>query len=141
MQLRNNYDKEVFNGDLGYIERVDMEDRTLFVEYDVSELDELTLAYATTIHKSQGSEYPIVVMPVLMTHYVMLQRNLIYTGITRAKKICVLVGTKKALSFAIRNLSVLKRNTKLKERLNALEVQSAEIYMAAEPDTSYGKKA
>lgn len=148
MQLRNNYDKEVFNGDLGYIERVDMEDRTLFVcfdgrtvEYDVSELDELTLAYATTIHKSQGSEYPIVVMPVLMTHYVMLQRNLIYTGITRAKKICVLVGTKKALSFAIRNLSVLKRNTKLKERLNALEVQSAEIYMAAESDASYGKKA
>jgi len=146
MQLRNNYDKEVFNGDLGYIERVDMEDRTLFVcfdgrtvEYDVSELDELTLAYATTIHKSQGSEYPIVVMPVLMTHYVMLQRNLIYTGITRAKKICVLVGTKKALSFAIRNLSVLKRNTKLKERLNALESQSAEIYMAAEPGEGYGK--
>lgn len=148
MQQRNNYDKEVFNGDLGYIERVDMEDRTLFVcfdgrtvEYDVSELDELTLAYATTIHKSQGSEYPIVVMPVLMTHYVMLQRNLIYTGITRAKKICVLVGTKKALSFAIRNLSVLKRNTKLKERLNALESQSAEIYMAAEPGEGYGKKA
>lgn len=147
MQLRNNYDKEVFNGDLGYIERVDMEDRTLFVcfdgrtvEYDVSELDELTLAYATTIHKSQGSEYPIVVMPVLMTHYVMLQRNLIYTGITRAKKICVLVGTKKALSFAIRNLSVLKRNTKLKERLNALEGQSAKVSMAAEPDADYGKR-
>lgn len=146
MQLRNNYDKEVFNGDLGYIERVDMEDRTLFVcfdgrtvEYDVSELDELTLAYATTIHKSQGSEYPIVVMPVLMTHYVMLQRNLIYTGITRAKKICVLVGTKKALSFAIRNMLVLKRNTKLKERLNALDSQSAEIYMAAEPGEGYGK--
>lgn len=147
MQLRNNYDKEVFNGDLGYIERVDMEDRTLFVcfdgrtvEYDVSELDELTLAYATTIHKSQGSEYPIVVMPVLMTHYVMLQRNLIYTGITRAKKICVLVGTKKALSFAIRNLSVLKRNTKLKERLNTLESQSAKVSMAAEPDADYGKR-
>lgn len=147
MQLRNNYDKEVFNGDLGYIERVDMEDRTLFVcfdgrtvEYDVSELDELTLAYATTIHKSQGSEYPIVVMPVLMTHYVMLQRNLIYTGITRAKKICVLVGTKKALSFAIRNLSVLKRNTKLKERLNALDGQSAKVSMAAEPDADYGKR-
>lgn len=147
MQLRNNYDKEVFNGDLGYIERVDMEDRTLFVcfdgrtvEYDVSELDELTLAYATTIHKSQGSEYPIVVMPVLMTHYVMLQRNLIYTGITRAKKICVLIGTKKALSFAIRNLSVLKRNTKLKERLNALECQSAKVSMAAEPGADYGKR-
>lgn len=147
MQLRNNYDKEVFNGDLGYIEKVDMEDRTLFVcfdgrtvEYDVSELDELTLAYATTIHKSQGSEYPIVVMPVLMTHYVMLQRNLIYTGITRAKKICVLVGTKKALSFAIRNLSVLKRNTKLKERLNGLDGQSAEIFMAAESGEGYGKR-
>ena len=147
MQLRNNYDKEVFNGDFGYIERVDMEDRTLFVcfdgrtvEYDVSELDELTLAYATTIHKSQGSEYPIVVMPVLMTHYVMLQRNLIYTGITRAKKICVLVGTKKALSFAIRNLTVLKRNTKLKERLNALDGQSAKVSMAAEPGEGYGKK-
>lgn len=147
MQLRNNYDKEVFNGDFGYIERVDMEDRTLFVcfdgrtvEYDVSELDELTLAYATTIHKSQGSEYPIVVMPVLMTHYVMLQRNLIYTGITRAKKICVLVGTKKALSFAIRNLLVLKRNTKLKERLNALEGQSVKVSMAAEPDADYGKR-
>ena len=127
MQLRNNYDKEVFNGDLGYVENVDMEDRTLcvnfdgrLVEYDVSELDELTLAYATTIHKSQGSEYPIVVMPVLMTHYVMLQRNLIYTGITRAKKICVLIGTKKALAFAIRNMSVLKRNTKLKERLTSM---------------------
>lgn len=147
MQLRNNYDKEVFNGDLGYIERVDMEDRTLFVcfdgrtvEYDVSELDELTLAYATTIHKSQGSEYPIVVMPVMMTHYVMLQRNLIYTGITRAKKICVLVGTKKALSFAIRNLSVLKRNTKLKERLSGLESQSAKVSMAAEPGADYGKR-
>lgn len=71
------------------------------VEYDVTELDELTLAYATTIHKAQGSEYPIVVMPVLMNHFVMLQRNLIYTGITRAKKILVLVGTRKALSYAV----------------------------------------
>ena len=125
MQLRNNYDKDVFNGDLGFVESVDLEERTLsvnfddrLVEYDASELDELTLAYATTIHKSQGSEYPIVVIPVLMTHYVMLQRNLIYTGITRARKICVLIGTKKALSYAIRNMTVLKRNTKLKERLN-----------------------
>lgn len=125
MQIRNNYDKGVFNGDLGYIEEVDMEERTLIasfdgvsVEYEVSELDELSLAYATTIHKSQGSEYPIVVMPVLMNHYVMLQRNLIYTGITRAKKICVLIGTTKALACAIHNMSVLKRNTKLKERLN-----------------------
>ena len=125
MQLRNNYDKDVFNGDLGYIREVDTEERTLTVdfdgktvEYDVTELDELTLAYATTIHKAQGSEYPIVVMPVLMTHFVMLQRNLIYTGITRAKKICVLLGAAKALAYAVRNVSVLKRNTRLKERLN-----------------------
>ena len=125
MQLRNNYAKEVFNGDLGYIREVDTEERTLkvdfdgkWVEYDVTELDELTLAYATTIHKAQGSEYPIVVMPVLMTHFVMLQRNLIYTGITRAKKICVLLGAAKALAYAVRNVSVLKRNTRLKERLN-----------------------
>lgn len=157
MQLRNNYDKEVFNGDLGYVSQVSMEDRTLqvdfdgkLVEYEVSELDELTLAYATTIHKSQGSEYPIVVMPVLMTHYVMLQRNLIYTGITRAKKICVLLGTKKALSFAIRNMSVLKRNTKLKERLNPSPEQKehkvysisqeSEYMIAAEPIVEYNKQ-
>ena len=125
MQQRNNYAKEVFNGDQGYIREVDTEDRMLTVdfdgkkvEYDVTELDELTLAYATTIHKAQGSEYPIVVMPVLMTHFVMLQRNLIYTGITRAKKICVLLGAAKALAYAVRNVSVLKRNTRLKERLN-----------------------
>jgi exodeoxyribonuclease V alpha subunit len=160
MQLRNNYDKDVFNGDLDYVEQVNLEERTLsvnfedrLVEYDVSELDELTLAYATTIHKSQGSEYPIVVMPVLMTHYVMLQRNLIYTGITRAKKICVLIGTKKALSFAIHNMSVLKRNTKLKERLNPelakpMEKKLSKIYpmnepvmeAAAESSESYVKK-
>ncbi len=125
MQIRNNYDKKVFNGDLGYVHEVDLEERTLMVdfegslvEYEVTELDELTLAYATTIHKSQGSEYPIVVMPILMNHYVMLQRNLIYTGITRARKICVLIGTAKALAYAIHNMTVLKRNTKLKERLN-----------------------
>lgn len=124
MQIKNNYDKEVFNGDIGIIESVDAENRTLKVnfdnrsaEYDITELDELVHAYATTIHKSQGSEYPIVVIPVLMNHYVMLQRNLIYTGITRAKKILVLVGTKKALSYAVRNMTVLKRNTLLKERL------------------------
>lgn len=124
MQIRNNYDKNVFNGDIGIIEKVNMEDRTLcirfdgsLVEYEASELDEVTLAYATTIHKSQGSEYPIVVIPVLMTHFVMLQRNLIYTGITRAKKICVLIGQPKALAYAIRNLTVNKRNTRLKERL------------------------
>lgn len=125
MQVKNNYDKEVFNGDIGIIESVNMQERTLnvnfdnrIIEYDVSELDELAHAYATTIHKAQGSEYPIVVMPVLMNHFVMLQRNLIYTGITRAKKILVLVGTKKALAYAVRNVTVTKRNTLLKERLN-----------------------
>lgn len=124
MQIKNNYDKEVFNGDIGIVESVDTENRMLkvnfdnkIVSYDVTELDELVHAYATTIHKSQGSEYPIVVMPILMNHYVMLQRNLIYTGITRAKKILVMVGTKKALNYAIRNVTVLKRNTLLKERL------------------------
>lgn len=124
MQIKNNYDKEVFNGDIGVVEKVDMEERTLTVqfdkrpvEYDIMELDELTHAYATTIHKSQGSEYPIVVMPILMNHYVMLQRNLIYTGITRAKKIFVMVGTRKALAYAVRNVTVHKRNTMLKERL------------------------
>lgn len=124
MQLRNNYDKEVFNGDIGMVSSVDIQERTLMVnfegreiEYDVSELDELVHAYATTIHKAQGSEYPIVVMPVMMTHFVMLQRNLLYTGITRAKKILVLIGTKKALAYAVRNVTVTKRNTLLKERL------------------------
>ena len=127
MQIRNNYDKEVFNGDIGIIERVDPEDRMLTVcfdgrsvAYESSELDELSPAYATTIHKAQGSEYPVVVMPVLMTHYVMLQRNLIYTGITRAKKGLVMVGSKKALYAAIRNVSVTRRNTKLKERLRKI---------------------
>lgn len=124
MQIRNNYDKSVFNGDIGYITAVDTNERTLsvtfdsrLVEYDISELDELVLAYAVTIHKSQGSEFPVVVMPITMKHYVMLQRNLIYTGITRAKKICVMVGTTKALAYAVHNQTVSKRNTKLKDRL------------------------
>ena len=124
MQIRNNYDKEVFNGDIGHVKEVNLEERSLTVifegrevEYEDSELDELTLAYATTIHKSQGSEYPVVVIPLLMTHYVMLQRNLIYTGITRAKKICIIVGSTKALAYSVHNMVVLKRNTKLKERL------------------------
>lgn len=124
MQIKNNYDKEVFNGDIGIIESVDLPNRTLTVNfdnrsiaYDATELDELVHAYATTIHKAQGSEYPIVVIPVLMNHFVMLQRNLIYTGITRAKRILVMVGTRKALAYAVRNVTVTKRNTLLKERL------------------------
>ena len=127
MQIKNNYDKEIFNGDIGIIESVDLTERTLAVNfdnrkivYDATELDELVHAYATTIHKAQGSEYQIVVMPVLMNHFVMLQRNLIYTGITRAKKILVIVGTKKALSYAVQNVTVTQRNTKLAERLGGI---------------------
>lgn len=127
MQIRNNYEKEVFNGDIGIISDLNMEDRELTVDfdgrqvvYDVTELDELTQAYAVTVHKAQGSEYPVVVMPVMMTHYIMLQRNLLYTGITRAKKLLVLVGTRKAIGCAVRNVTVTKRNTLLKERLQKL---------------------
>ena len=124
MQIRNNYEKEVFNGDIGFVQAVNQEDRSLTVNfdgrevsYDVTELDELVLAYATTIHKAQGSEYPVVVMPVLMSHYMMLQRNLIYTGVTRAKRGAVVVGTRKALAVAIRNVNIRRRNTRLAFRL------------------------
>ena len=125
MQLRNNYDKGVFNGDVGVIKKVDPEERIVLVDFDLgkpvdyefSEMNELSLAYATTIHKSQGSEYPVVVMPVMKNHWVMLQRNLIYTGVTRAKRCVVMVGTVDALKHAIRNCVVTKRNTLLKERL------------------------
>ena len=124
MQIRNNYDKDVYNGDIGCIMDVDAEEGELLVSfgekevsYEKSELDELVLAYATTIHKSQGSEYPIVVIPVFYSFFTLLQRNLIYTAITRAKKICVLIGQVKALGYAVKNLTMEQRNTKLKERL------------------------
>ena len=129
MQIRNDYNKEVYNGDIGFISSVDMDERELTVNfegrdvtYDATELDELVLAYACTIHKSQGSEYPIVVMPFMMTHYIMLQRNLLYTGVTRAKKILVLVGEKKAVSTAINNNKAVGRNTRLKERIRKMTV-------------------
>ncbi len=124
MQIKNNYDKNVFNGDIGSITSIDAEDRMLSicfdgvnVEYDATELDEVVLAYATTVHKSQGSEYKIVVAPVTMQHYMMLQRNLLYTCVTRAKKVLVLVGSKKAIGIAVSNNRMQKRNTMLVERL------------------------
>lgn len=124
MQIKNNYDKGVFNGDIGYIDSVNTEDDKLsiqydsgLVEYDLTDLDEVVLAYATTVHKSQGSEFPIVVMPVSMEHYIMLQRNLVYTGITRAKELLVIVGTKRALGYAIQNVVITKRNSRLQARL------------------------
>jgi exodeoxyribonuclease V alpha subunit len=129
LQLKNDYTKEVFNGDIGLITAVNMEDRTLTVsfdgkevEYESTELDELSLAYATTIHKSQGSEYPIVVIPVHFTNYVMLQRNLIYTAVTRAKKVCIVIGQKRALCYAVSHVTVTQRNTRLKERLQGKTV-------------------
>ncbi|MBR1438050.1 MAG: ATP-binding domain-containing protein, partial [Synergistaceae bacterium] len=112
------------NGDIGFVSAVNTEDSELTVEfddrsvtYDISELDELVLAYATTIHKSQGSEFPYVVMPLMMSHYMMLQRNLLYTGVTRAKKGLILVGEKKAIYIAVKNNKIVERNTRLAERL------------------------
>ena len=125
MQVKNNYDKEVWNGDIGIITSVDLAERTISVSfdnaepllYDMSELDELVLAYATTVHKAQGSEYDIVVLPMTKQHYVMLQRNLLYTGITRAKKAVVLVGSTAAIAMAVNNNEVVKRYTGLAARL------------------------
>lgn len=124
MQIRNDYKKNVFNGDIGFVKAIDTEEHVMTVtfggedvEYEKGDMSELTLAYACTIHKSQGSEYPVVVMPLLMSHYIMLQRNLVYTGVTRAKKLCVVIGDGRAMYQAINNQVVLKRNTRLKERL------------------------
>jgi len=126
MQIVNNYDKEVFNGDIGWVSRINQEDRELTIDfegrlvpYDFSDLDEVVLAYAISVHKSQGSEYPVVILPVTTQHYILLQRNLIYTGITRAKKLVVLVGTKKALAIAIKNNKPQLRFTHLSERLKS----------------------
>lgn len=124
MQIKNNYDKNVFNGDIGKIVEIDAETRTLAinfdgnrVEYDATELDEVVLAYATTVHKSQGSEFRIVVAPLTTQHYLMLRRNLLYTCITRAKEAMVLVGSKRAVGMAVRNNQTARRNTRLRERL------------------------
>ncbi len=126
MQIKNNYEKNVFNGDIGTIKRIDTDESLVIisfdgndVEYDVSELDEVVLSYAATIHKSQGSEYKIVVAPFTMQHYVMLQRNLLYTCITRAKKVLVLVGSRKAIAAAVANNKTTKRNTLLAKRLSS----------------------
>lgn len=124
MQLRNNYDKGVFNGDLGRLTRIDREEDKIWVEfygravaYEMDDLDELGLAYATSVHKSQGSEYPAVVMPLHFSFYLMLHRSILYTAVTRAKKLVVLIGSRRALSMALRNVRVEKRFTGLKEKL------------------------
>lgn len=126
MQVRNNYDYDVYNGDIGRIVGIDQVDKHVklrfpdkLVTYDMADLNELVLAYATTIHKAQGSEYPAVVIPLHTQHYIMLQRNLLYTGITRAKELVVIVGTKQALGICIRNNRVMQRNTYLAQRLQS----------------------
>ena len=124
IQMRNNYDKDVFNGDIGTVSSIDEEEGLLYIDYDnnlveyeFSELDEVSLAYAISIHKSQGSEYPVVVIPVSTQHYTMLARNLLYTGVTRGKKLVILIGQKKAVYMAVKNFKQTQRQTLLKERL------------------------
>ncbi|MCL2538769.1 MAG: ATP-dependent RecD-like DNA helicase [Oscillospiraceae bacterium] len=124
MQLKNNYEKDIYNGDIGVVNAVDPESRSLSVNFDGSyvaynalELDELVLSYAITIHKSQGGEFPIVVMPFCMSHYIMLRRNLLYTAVTRAKSTVVIVGEEQAIAVAVRNSGADERNTALAERL------------------------
>ncbi len=128
MQMVNDYDKDVFNGDIGRVTKIDEVEQEMTVrfddrpvKYDFNELDELHLSYATTVHKSQGSEYPVVVLPIHTQHYMMLQRNLLYTAITRSRKLVVLVGTLKALAIAVKNMDARRRVTLLKQRLEALE--------------------
>jgi exodeoxyribonuclease V alpha subunit len=127
MQIRNNYDKDVFNGDIGRVGSVDDERNELTVLFDgrpvlfdASELDELMPAYAISVHKSQGNEYPAVILPILTQHYLLLQRNLLYTAITRGKKLVVLLGTKKAVAIAVRNDKTQHRYTLLKKRLQQI---------------------
>jgi exodeoxyribonuclease V alpha subunit len=126
MQIVNDYDKEIFNGDLGFVHSVDLEAQELVIDfdgrlinYDFGELDEIVPAYAVTIHKSQGSEYPAVVIPLSTQHYPMLRRNLVYTGITRSKQLVVLVGQRKALTIAVRDSRAERRWSKLHQWLRS----------------------
>ena len=134
MQLRNNYDKGVFNGDLGRIVSIDRDDGKIQVDFDdkrvayeADEWDEISLAYATSIHKSQGSEYPVVILPLHTSHYMMLYRSILYTAVTRGKSLVIVVGSRKALGMAIRNVRVENRNTGLKEKLLAALQTSSKL--------------
>jgi len=127
LQIRNNYEKDVFNGDLGWILNFDSEECELVVDfdgrkvrYDLDDLDELVPAYAISVHKSQGSEYPAVIMPVVTQHFMLLQRNLIYTGLTRARQLAIIIGSKKAMGMGIRNMGAERRFTNLRYRLQKL---------------------
>jgi exodeoxyribonuclease V alpha subunit len=127
LQLRNNYEKDVFNGDLGWVASIDEAGQEIEVDfegrrvpYEFGDLDELTLAYAVSVHKAQGSEYPAVIMPVVTQHYMLLQRNLLYTGLTRARQLAMIIGSQKALGIGLRNIRSEKRNTHLRYRLQGL---------------------
>ncbi len=124
MQTKNNYEKEIFNGDMGRITQIDPEKREVIISFDgrniifdFSDMDEIVLSYAISVHKSQGSEFPVIIIPVLTQHYIMLQRNLLYTAVTRGRKLVVLVGTRKAIAIAVKNDRMRKRYTFLSERL------------------------
>jgi len=124
MQVRNNYDKEVYNGDVGWIIRMDPEEQQIWIRfdqaevvYDVSDRDELQLAYAISVHKSQGSEYPAVVFLLHTSHYVMLQRNLLYTALSRGRRLVVMVGTRQAVAIAVRSAQTRERYSRLPNRL------------------------
>ena len=126
MQVKNNYEKDVFNGDIGRITGVHLEDQEVTISFDGREvaygfedLDEIVLAYAVSVHKSQGSEFPAVVIPVLTQHYILLQRNLIYTAVTRGRELVVMVGTRKALAIGVKNDKTQRRFTGLRYRLEA----------------------
>jgi len=134
MQIRNDYDRQVFNGDMGHVVTLDLEEHTLtvdfegvFVGYEFTQLDELIHAYAVSIHKAQGSEFSVVVVPVMTQHYMLLQRNLLYTGVTRARELVVLVGDRRAIAIAVRNDKIAQRNTRLAERLQAASGKSVSV--------------
>ena len=124
MQLKNDYNREVFNGDLGMVTNIDHTEKEVTINfderdvvYDYADLNEITLAWATSIHKSQGSEYPVVILPLYTQHYVMLSRNLFYTGLTRAKQLALIVGSEKAVAIAVKQVKQQQRYTRLRERL------------------------
>ncbi|MDJ0568071.1 MAG: ATP-dependent RecD-like DNA helicase [Pleurocapsa sp. MO_192.B19] len=134
MQLKNDYNKEVFNGDLGIVRAIDQTEKEVTIDfdgrdvtYDYADLNEITLAWATSIHKSQGSEYPVVILPLYTSHYVMLSRNLFYTGLTRSKKLALIVGSEKAIAIAVKQVKQQQRYTRLKERLEIKDVRFKRI--------------
>lgn len=134
MQIRNDYDRQVFNGDMGRVISLDLEEALALIDFDgrmvqaeFSQLDEIVHAYAVSIHKAQGSEFPVVVIPLLIQHYMMLQRNLVYTAVTRARKLVVLVGSRQAIAMSVRNDRITQRNTRLAKRLQEYSIPKDDV--------------